>query len=142
MSMWTTGRPIGAPDIFTDDGLLDEAKFAAHQQQVAEQFGVESAKFVASSQSEAEMRAITDEIILWGQDTSAYLFGPVDENNLPLYGKVDIPKILTLLQNGETAILNYKASELKPDALVRQYEWLIARSVQANTLMNLVALNR
>lgn len=135
------GNPTGPvepwrPDV--DAALLDPTEIAYQQELEASAF----TKTSAASTSESEMRAVTDSIILWCQDASAYLFGPRDQNGIPLYGSLSIPTILALLQNGETAILNYKASESKPDALVRQYEWLIARSVQANTLMNVAALSR
>ena len=31
MSIWTTERPAGAPDVFTEDGSLDPTKWAAYQ---------------------------------------------------------------------------------------------------------------
>ena len=95
----------------------------------------EDAKRDSAEASRIELRDLTDELIDWCEDAAAYLFSAGQ------HGAFDVPRVTVLIQHGETALLNFKnCPGPRSTEHEDQHKWFMARTAQANTLMNLAAL--
>jgi hypothetical protein len=112
-------------------------------QQIEEWRIADEAPFIAEAAAETlrvSMFTLTDQIIAWCQDSSAYLFGPRDSNGVPLYGSFDPAEFVTLLQTAETRLLAYKALSVVTDAVRDQRDWMLQRGQQAQSILAYAAV--